>query len=202
VRIVLSVVLQVALCQFVRLHQDMSKQVLVDLAQRHCGCGFQEGQVGADFGVPIFAKDPSMLLVQVKNLRSDPAANKNSDHICQMLLPSEAFAYSEVVKSELPKWDQGCVRVYMQLGAASPSATCRSVSDGGARPLQLFGLGARCLPDDVRDRLSLLLHGRVDLESYLEQLDMANLQPRPGHLDLLRDAWPFVIASNVDYKSK
>jgi len=183
----------------------MSKQVLVDLAQRHCGCGFEEGLKGADFGVPIFAEHPSMMMIQVKNLSSNKAANNHSDQACRGLLPSEAFEDSYVSKSELPTWDEGCVRIYMQLGAPIPSAVCRSVDFGTkplAKPLQLFGLGARCLSEEIRDSLAVLLSGRVNLETYLDMFEEADVRPRPRYMDLIRRGWPFVISSKTKYQSK
>jgi len=183
----------------------MSKQILVDLAQRHCGCGFEEGLKGADFGIPIFAEHPSMMMIQVKNLSSNKAANNHSDQACRDLLPSEAFEDSDVSKSELPTWDAGCVRIYMQLGAPIPSAVCRSVEIGTeqlAKPLQLFGLGARCLSEEIRDSLRVLLCGRVDLETYLDMFEEADVSPRPRYMDLIRRGWPFVISSKTRYESK
>ena len=198
--------IQVALCQFVRLHDRISKRILFDLAQRHCGCAFKEFQQGADLGIPIFAESPSMLLFQIKNLRGNPAVSDSSDQTCRQLLPSRAFATSHVEMSELSTWDKGCVRVYMQLGSAIPFAVCRSVGDSGANPLQLFGLGARCLSEKVRDSLSVLLLGQVDLDSFLDSFDefydKPRCDPRPTYLTFLRYAFPFLISLDIDYNLK
>ena len=170
----------------------MSRRTLVDLAQRHCGCAFKEGQRGVDLGVPIFAKEPLMLLVQVKNRQDQQSPDKDSSEACLKMLPSYAFNRSDIDSKNLPTWDKNCVLLYMQLGAAQASV----VFEGPklTNPLQIYGLSARCLSNEVLKALKVLLQGQVNLERFLREFRVSDdtNEVWPNYLKAHHKSWPFV----------
>jgi hypothetical protein len=185
---------RVACLQFVHLAHPFHPQTLRDLAQRHCGATFIEGQRGADLLIPIISTVPASISIQVKNLSSCQGHCNYTAASCFELLPSR-FLRNDVDQAYGEALDKSSVRLLLQLGARDASV---HVNENGKRKasspkaFEVFGLSPRCLAKAQADSLATLLKGRVDLESYIRR--NAELSPNPdAGGSRIRNAWPFVV---------
>ena len=193
---------KLACCQFVNLAHKVSPQTLVDLAERHSGVAFCEGQRGVDLAVPIMSSSLAVLLIQVKNLCKNPKHGSVSKRACEKMWPSKAFGIDKFCTKDRTELNQCCVRVYMQLGSSKATVHC-GPGRMGAQPLEIFGMNSRCLSPDVKHALSLMIDGHINLEKFVnyqsQQLEKSNqpIVPFPDTLENVRQSWPFLIENTV-----
>ena len=185
----------VACCQFVNLSHKLGRRVIVEMAERHCGVVFREGQRGVDFGVPIMLNGKgtlAMLLGQVNNY-SKQARGEFANVVCKKMLPTNAFSDDLFSHEQLSNFDKNCVRLMMQVGAPQTLAAVGEEVQGISPALEIYGVCSRCLSQEVIDALSVLLDGRYDLESFVEASEEEQQLLVSENMESMRTSWPFVI---------
>jgi hypothetical protein len=186
----------VACCQFVNLCQRFGNAEVVALAERHCGASFRDKQCGLDLVVPIMADIWGLLLFQVKNISSDETIRSV---VYRKLDANVAFAkdkFSEVQRKSL---NSRSVFVILQLGAKDFRAKVKYTKS--LKVLEIFGLGARCLSDDVQAALGVVLNGHIQLEDFIlndgyDRDEQHDYGPNPNSLGKIRQIWPFLTEPN------
>jgi hypothetical protein len=93
----------------------------MELAERHCGASFMEGQCGANLVIPIISTSPAFVSIQVKNTISCQKHCKYSAAACYELPPSRVLKKDKVDKKYCDTLDQSSLRPFMELGARVPS---------------------------------------------------------------------------------
>jgi hypothetical protein len=189
---------QIACCQFLHVAYQFTNSTFFELAERHCGASLREGQRGADLVIPIIGEVPGYLIIQVKNLISCQKDCAESNMVCRCLMPSYVFALDRMDNEYLQGLDRASVRLFMQLGAHTPSAMAVHRPKGGfPSALEIFGTEARCL-SSRRNRaaaVKMLVRGKVDLAGFIDGVNIAGPIPDVGGLRA-RNAWPFLIATH------
>jgi hypothetical protein len=205
---------KIACAQFIKLGEKVGPDTIVRLAARHCGASFRDNQRGCDLFVPIMAELLAVLHIQVKNWRDQEKACVPSGNCCINMLPSIALVDDKFDTAELAELDQNCVRLYFQIGASTPSVTSSDVRAGkdlpihsaSAKPIQIFGLGARCLSEEQKSFLRVLADTDRGLDTYLnlqKKNRLAtehNAMPDPVSLQRIRKELPFVIDRNPKWQ--
>jgi hypothetical protein len=205
---------KIACAQFIKLGEKCGPDTIVRLAARHCGASFCDYQRGCDLFVPIMAKNLAVFHVQVKNLRNQESACVPSGSCCINMMPSIALADDKFDGKELSELDQNCVRLYFQIGASTPSAVCTDVCSGkgapmhvaSAKPIQIFGLGSRCLSEEQKSFLRVLADTDHGLDTFINlhkknRLAMQHsARPDPVSLQRMRAMIPFVIDRSPEWR--
>ena len=196
-----------ACCQFVNFCHTFGHGELVALAERHCGASFRDKQEGADLAVPILCsatclsnigKAAGLLLIQSQNWNDDEPTSLSTP---SMLDPPLAYAMDELSAQQARTLSERSVRVVMQLGASQCHARTRPDRQGRS-VLELYGMGARCLDQEARSALGVVLSEHVTLTSFVESNGFEEvvagrrLGPDPDTLRKVRGAWPFVAEPN------
>ncbi|CEO95679.1 unnamed protein product (mitochondrion) [Plasmodiophora brassicae] len=214
--------------QFVNLAFKPDLRTHVQLAERHCFCALPEGFPGWDLFGPAFLPSESCG-AQGGALGGEPqmeAAPSPSDSFGVVGIQVKACfgsAFSKTVKDKmtpstalngcfdtelLQELDRKSVLIFMNVDNVRPSAQVATLPNG--RPvLRIEGLGSRCLPDNVRDALRVLLDCRLNYETFLrgKEEEQEALQPSaacdrgPYNEETIRSAWPFVVPAHRDYGS-
>jgi hypothetical protein len=196
-----------ACAQFIKLGEKCGPDTIVRLAARHCGASFRDYQRGCDLFVPIMAKILAVFLVQVKNLRDQESECILSGSCCVNMMPSIALTDVKFNEHEMSELDTNCVRLYFQIGASTPSAVCTDVRSGkdapihqaSAKPIQIFGLGARCLSEEQQSFLRVLADTDHGLDTFINLQKKNRLamehsaRPDPVSLQRMRAMIPFVM---------
>ena len=197
----------VACGQMVQLAHNFDLDTNVRLAERHCGASFMAMQQGVDFVLPIIAESPAATLFQIKNLANTDNPCALSHNCTYAMLPSIALSGNKLDAAELDALDEHCVRIYMQVGASvgqailSPRSSASEVGNSAiAKPLQIFGLSSRCLSENIRRSLQMLLNTGNKIEffvakqkSSLESDATKAHHPYPDTIESIRQCFPFVI---------
>ncbi len=116
--------------------------------------------------------------------------------VCQCLLPSYVFAEDGIAEKNRKALDSSSVCLFMQVGARIPSATTVDMPEGSPNALEIFGTAPACLAGRIKhsDALTMLVRGKVDLESFISKVDGVEPNPDAGGLRA-RSAWPFLVGS-------
>jgi hypothetical protein len=186
-----------ACCQFVNLCQRFGHGVIVSLAERHCGALLRDCQVDVDLVVAIIGKMAGLFQIQVKNWNSNSGISSKA---LSKLDPNIAFAKDKFSEQQRQSLSTNSVRVVMQLGAS----ICRAKTKpdiNGHTVLELFGMGARCLDQEARTALGVLLNEHVSVGNFVDNDDYEKEEhhdfgPDASTLEKLRSAWPFLAEPN------
>ena len=190
---------KLACCQFVNVMDRFSARIHVQAAQRHCGICFSDSQRGVDLAFPLFLKDLSVLLVQVRNSAGMQYPNSKTRKACMQIRPEIVFLDDNFNTLEMKEMEANCVTVFMQVGAKIAIAALEQGSSSQPT-LQIFGLGSRCLKPAVRSCLETLINERLNLRNFLRHQNRTREQahPFPDFTHPVASAWPFVHEDSRD----
>jgi hypothetical protein len=186
-----------ACCQFVNLCHRFGHGEIVALAERHCGASLRDCQMGVDLAVAILGKVASLFLIQVKNWNSNTGITAKA---LMELDPEIAFAKDKFSAQQRQSLRANSVRVVMQLGASICRAKTKPDTNGHI-VLELFGIGARCLDQDARSALGVLLNEHVSVGNFIandgnDKEEDHDFGPDASTLKKIRSAWPFIAEPN------
>ncbi|SPQ94570.1 unnamed protein product (mitochondrion) [Plasmodiophora brassicae] len=187
--------------QFVNLAYKPDLRTHVRLAERHCFGVLPEGFPGWDLYGPVFLSPDQPVDAQGGVSGHDhpmedvPCPSERIGVLGVQVKACTGAAFSEEVRETMAPPSRaldGCfhpqllrtldtrsILVSMNVGSLTSSAKVTNLGDG--RPiLRIEGLASRCLPDNARNALRLLLDCRLNYEAFLgeKEAQQLALQPR------------------------